>query len=96
MVHGQFLRGELAATPVAVPQRQPVLPPAAAPQITGFVPLALDLLLADVDNEMIQNKPPKIYIPTAPLYKRECSLLQLEPFQYVSIMFSNNGLTRSE
>src|SRR6185369_11782406 len=68
MVHGQLLRGEGAATPMAMPQRQPVLPPAAPPQLAGFVPLALDLLLADFNNEMIQNKPP---LPDRPASNRK-------------------------
>jgi hypothetical protein len=42
-----------------MPQRQTVLPPATAPQFTGFVPLALDILLTDFDDEMFQCRPPK-------------------------------------
>jgi len=61
MVHGQLLRRKLAAAPVAAPQRKPVLPPATTPQFAGLVPFALDLLLADIDDEMFQCEPPNPY-----------------------------------
>ncbi len=48
------------------------LPPAAPPQFPGFVPLALDLLLAEFDNEWGQNIPPSPAVPvTTKFYKDE-------------------------
>jgi hypothetical protein len=61
MVHGHLLRGKGAAAPVANTQRKAVLPPAAAPQFAGLVPLALDLLLSGLDDEMFQCEPPNPY-----------------------------------
>jgi hypothetical protein len=44
---------------MALPLGDLVLPPAAPAQFAGFLPLALDFLLGDLDDEIFQGEPPR-------------------------------------